>query len=125
MDDGGPAFPTTAINEGYRADCTGPGYPCSTGASLLDLFAMHADPKDVWGPDGIPASVAEELLRRPCPAPAHDRLGYTIWWTEALARWKYTYATLMVAEKRRRENTNARTNDATDKPPQEPPTVRD
>ena len=75
QDNGGPAFPTCESDGDF-------GWQPVGGISHLDYAAIHApDMTDTWW----------------------DDFKATHTWLEAHVRWRYHYATAMLAEKRRRE----------------------
>jgi hypothetical protein len=86
--DSGPAYP--------QNDATVNRINNHDGMSLRDHFASEADPRQVYGEQGLSEYIAAAILLRTVPDADDDFAGNIQFWLEATAKWKYMMADAML-----------------------------
>lgn len=76
----------------------GQAYPSNWGPGVTarDYFAAKANPRDVYEGGDIPESVSRAIMGTPAPDCMTKQLENTLWWCEAVAKWKYMQADAML-----------------------------
>jgi hypothetical protein len=104
--DGGPAFPTTPVNNGYDHQTTGAGTGSGVGMSIRDYLAAHAPPVPKVAYDGY-----LECLRTNEPEsmeiPWNDHILRCLAFQEARWRWHFADELLSIRERNVRHPSDA------------------
>lgn len=91
LNDGGPAFPCLDSGLSEVLSLREPGM------MLRDYFAAKARIDDMFAPtSGMSESAAVALVGSKQPSYVEDPMGHLLWWSDAVARWKYAQADAML-----------------------------
>lgn len=95
MNDGGFAFPTTPINNGYGPEFSGPGTGSGPGMSIRDYLAAHAPPVPQVAADAYLKCLQQDQAEL-MEIPWNDGVLKALAFQEARWRWHFADALLSI-----------------------------